>query len=152
VHKYGPHIFHTNDERVWRYVNCFGSWHRYEHKVLALVDGRYVPMPVNITTVNELCGESLTTTEDMEKWLTQNVSCYGEITNSEQMAKSRIGEFLYENPDNTKSSGRRRHADVRLPTSIRRLPNYLTPTVVCSRCWANVNIRGSTNHVRLSHA
>ena len=50
VSKYGAHLFHTNDEDVWQYVNRFSRWYPYEHRVLAKVDNQLVPIPVNITT------------------------------------------------------------------------------------------------------
>ena len=49
VHKYGPHIFHTNSEKVVEYLSNFTAWRRYEHRVLAHVDGQYLPMPINRT-------------------------------------------------------------------------------------------------------
>ena len=59
VSKYGAHLFHTNFEDVWKYVNRFSKWFSYQHKVLAKVDGHLVPVPVNITTVNKLFGLQL---------------------------------------------------------------------------------------------
>ena len=95
INKYGAHLFHTNNKEVWDYVNKFSEWVRWEHKVLSKVDGKFVSIPVNITTVNELCGENLQTTEEMNEWLKKNQIKYDKIENSEQMAKSRIGEELY---------------------------------------------------------
>ncbi len=54
VSKYGAHLFHTNDNEVWKYVNKFSEWYKWEHKVIAKVDDKMVPIPVNITTVNML--------------------------------------------------------------------------------------------------
>jgi len=96
VHKYGPHLFHTNNQRVWEYVTSFDDWTRWDHKVLSYVNNRYVSIPVNITTVNELCGENIKNSEEMKEWLKETQVKYDEITNSEQMAKSRIGVSLYE--------------------------------------------------------
>ena len=59
MNQYGAHLFHTNDERVWEYVTKFDTWKRWEHKVLSFVDERFVTMPVNITTINEVMNESL---------------------------------------------------------------------------------------------
>src|SRR3954465_11365689 len=71
VHKYGPHIFHTNSEKVVEYLSQFTEWRPYEHRVLARVDGQLVPMPINRTTVNELYGLDLATDEDMERFLAE---------------------------------------------------------------------------------
>ena len=95
INKYGAHLFHTNNKKVWEYVNKFSDWVRWEHKVISNVDNKFVSIPVNITTVNELCGENLQTTEEMDEWLKKNQIKYDKIENSEQMAKSRIGEELY---------------------------------------------------------
>jgi UDP-galactopyranose mutase len=96
LNKYGAHLFHTNHESVWDYVNMFDVWVRWEHKCLSYVDDKYVPMPVNITTINELCGTHLRNEEDVKQWLKANQVQYNSIENSEEMAKSRIGATLYE--------------------------------------------------------
>jgi UDP-galactopyranose mutase len=95
VSKYGAHLFHTNDEGVWEYVNRFAKWKRWDHSVIADVDGTYVPIPVNINTVNALCGTSLQTEDEMNAWL-KSVQYTGPINNSEDVAKSRVGSELYE--------------------------------------------------------
>src|SRR4051794_19130996 len=59
VHKYGPHIFHTNAEKVVEYLSQFTEWRPYEHRVLARVDGLLVPIPFNRTTVNQPYGLDL---------------------------------------------------------------------------------------------
>ena len=96
VNKYGAHLFHTNDKDVWEYINKFDKWERWEHKVLSYVDNKFVSMPVNITTINELCNQNLENGEDVKVWLNENQVKYENIQNSEEMAKSRIGNELYE--------------------------------------------------------
>jgi UDP-galactopyranose mutase len=96
MNKYGAHLFHTNKENVWEYINRFDKWNRWEHKVLTYVDDKFVSIPVNITTINELCNESLQNDEDVKNWLEKNQVKYDFINNSEEMAKSRIGTTLYE--------------------------------------------------------
>src|SRR5918997_1690638 len=66
VHKYGPHIFHTNAEKVVEYLSRFTEWRPYEHRVLASVDGKLVPMPINRTTINALYDLNLQTEEECE--------------------------------------------------------------------------------------
>tara|TARA_X000001036_G_scaffold354164_1_gene335662 strand:+ start:1768 stop:2787 length:1020 start_codon:yes stop_codon:yes gene_type:complete len=57
IHKYGPHLFHTNNEIVWNWISRYGEWVEYRHKVKALLnDGRYVTLPVNKET-KEIVGE-----------------------------------------------------------------------------------------------
>jgi UDP-galactopyranose mutase len=96
VNKYGAHLFHTNNTMVWDYVNKFDKWIRWEHKVLAYVDDMYVSIPVNITTINQLCNENLQNENDVNKWLHENQVKYDTINNSEEMAKSRIGNILHD--------------------------------------------------------
>src|ERR671935_67840 len=66
IHKYGPHIFHTNSSEVFDYLSQFTAWRPYEHRVLASVDGQLVPMPINLDTVNRLYGLDLATAEECE--------------------------------------------------------------------------------------
>ncbi len=54
VHRYGPHIFHTNAQHVWRYLSHFTAWRRYYHQVQGVVDGRHVPIPFNLNTLDAL--------------------------------------------------------------------------------------------------
>jgi UDP-galactopyranose mutase len=56
IHKYGPHIFHTNSKDVFDYLSKFTEWREYQHRVLANVDGMHVPMPINLDTINKLYG------------------------------------------------------------------------------------------------
>ena len=65
VHKYGPHIFHTNAGKVVDYLSRFTDWRPYEHRVRAWVEGQLVPIPINRTTVNELYGLDLQTDEQV---------------------------------------------------------------------------------------
>ena len=62
VHKYGPHIFHTNSKEVFEYLGMFTEWRPYEHRVLASVDGQLLPIPINLTTINTLYNLNLSRT------------------------------------------------------------------------------------------
>src|SRR4030088_862978 len=66
VHKYGPHIFHTNSREVFDYLSRFTAWRTYEHRVLANVDNKLVPIPINLDTVNRLYGLGLGTAAELE--------------------------------------------------------------------------------------
>jgi UDP-galactopyranose mutase len=72
INKYGAHLFHTNNEDVWKYINQFDKWVRWEHKVLTFTDNKFVPIPVNITTINQLCEENLQNENDVNTWLEKN--------------------------------------------------------------------------------
>src|ERR687883_1776145 len=63
VHRYGPHIFHTNSQEVFEYLSRFTEWRPYEHRVLASVDGKLVPFPINLDTINALYGLNLSALE-----------------------------------------------------------------------------------------
>ena len=96
VSKYGAHIFHTIYEDVWEYVDRFTAWHQYIHRVLSSIDGKHVPIPINITTVNTLLELQIQNEEQMKKWLDKNVVKMTNPKNSEEMALSRVGPVLYE--------------------------------------------------------
>src|SRR5207237_3315569 len=68
VHKYGPHIFHTNSLEVFEYLSQFTEWRPYQHNVVASVDGQLVPMPINLDTLNRLYGLNMNSFE-AEKYL-----------------------------------------------------------------------------------
>jgi len=96
ISHYGAHIFHTNDKEVWTFVNRFGPWTPWYHKVLADCSGQLVPVPVNIETSNILCNNTIQTEQEMEAWLDlERVNCKNP-SNSEEVALSRVGPKLYE--------------------------------------------------------
>lgn len=96
VSKYGAHLFHTNDESVWKYVNKFSDWYPWEHKVIARVDDKTVPIPVNITTVNKLFDRSIASEEEMKIWLEENRTPFENPANGEEAVLNRVGSVLYE--------------------------------------------------------
>ncbi len=59
IHKYGPHIFHTNNKKVVEYLSQFTEWSIYNHRVLAMIDGKKVPIPFNINTLHEVFPDTL---------------------------------------------------------------------------------------------
>ena len=61
VHRYGPHIFHTNSGQVWNYLSRFTKWRPYQHHVLGCVEGRFVPIPFNLNSLAALFPASLAT-------------------------------------------------------------------------------------------
>lgn len=96
VSKYGAHLFHTNEKEVWDYVRQFATWYPWEHKVLARVDGKTVPIPVNINSVNILFGEKIETEAEMHVWLETNRIPYNKPANGEEAVLNRVGTELYE--------------------------------------------------------
>jgi len=95
VHKYGPHIFHTNSKDVFNYLSMFTEWRPYEHRVLASVDGQLVPMPINLDTINKLYGLNLTSfdVDDFFKSVAEEVPV---VQTSEDVVVSKVGRELYE--------------------------------------------------------
>ena len=94
VHKYGPHIFHTNSKDVFDYLSLFTEWRDYEHRVRAFVDGKLVPIPINLDTVNQIYGLSLTM-DEMEGYLEKVAEKPVAIRTSEDVVVSRVGRDLY---------------------------------------------------------
>ncbi|HUS10790.1 MAG TPA: UDP-galactopyranose mutase [Pyrinomonadaceae bacterium] len=95
VHKYGPHIFHTNSREVFEYLSRFTEWRPYQHRVRASVDGQIVPMPINLDTINALYGLNLTSFE-VEEFFKSVAEPRAEIRTSEDVVVSKVGRELYE--------------------------------------------------------
>lgn len=95
VSKYGAHLFHTNFEDVWAFVNRFSKWYFYEHRVKAWVDKMLVPVPVNITTVNMLLGTNIKSEAEMKRWLQENTVKFDNPKNGEEAALTLVGPQLY---------------------------------------------------------
>ncbi len=95
VHKYGPHIFHTNSRQVFEYLSRFTEWRPYQHRVLAFVDGQLVPIPINLDTINRLYGLRLNSF-DLEAFFGQRAERRAPIRTSEDVIVSKVGRELYE--------------------------------------------------------
>jgi UDP-galactopyranose mutase len=95
VHKYGPHIFHTNSREVFEYLSQFTEWRQYQHRVLASVDGQLLPIPINLDTINRYYGLSLTSFE-VDDFLAKMAEHREQIRTSEDVVVSRVGRELYE--------------------------------------------------------
>ncbi len=135
IHKYGPHLFHTDDEQVWKYLSQFTEWHLYFHRVEAIVDGKPVPLPFNFNTLQEVFPKNLA--DKLEEVLLGNFE-YGkkipilELKKSSDAELQFLADFIYEkiflhysekqwglSPD--KISGA---VTARVPVSIGRNNNY----------------------------
>jgi UDP-galactopyranose mutase len=95
VHKYGPHIFHTNSKDVFEYLSQFTEWRQYEHHVIASVDGMLVPIPISLETINKLYNLNLNSTE-MQAFLDKLAEPCDNIRTSEDVVVSKVGRELYE--------------------------------------------------------
>ena len=99
IHKYGPHLFHTDDAEIFEYLSKFTAWQTYQHKVLAMIDGQAVPLPFNFNTLYKVFPQNLATR--LEVALLQNFE-YGkkipilELKNSPSADLQFLADFIYE--------------------------------------------------------
>lgn len=96
MHRYGPHIFHTNSQDVANYLTRFTRWRPYEHRVLAQTSVGLLPMPINRTTLNGLYGLDLTSDEQAAAFLASRAEPVATVRTSEDVVVSAIGRDLYE--------------------------------------------------------
>jgi UDP-galactopyranose mutase len=96
VHRYGAHLFHTSNQRVWEYVNRYTSFTPYQHRVYTTYAGEVFPMPINLGTINQF-QRAAYTPEQARAWVVEQASMLtGEPANFEEKAISLIGKPLYE--------------------------------------------------------
>ena len=95
IHKYGPHIFHTNSKEVFDYLEMFTNWRPYEHRVLASVDGQLLPIPINLTTINKLYNLNLSS-DGIESFYASKAEAISPVCTSEDVVVSKVGRELYE--------------------------------------------------------
>ena len=99
IHRYGPHLFHTDDAEIWEYLSKFTEWQIYQHKVLAMIDGQPVPIPFNFNTLYKVFPQNLATW--LENTLLKNFE-YGkkipirELKNSTDKDLQFLADFIYE--------------------------------------------------------
>jgi UDP-galactopyranose mutase len=95
IHKYGPHIFHTNSRDVFEYLSRFTAWRNYQHRVRAWVDGQLVPIPINLDTINLLYGTRFTSFQ-LQQFFDSVAEPRDVIRTSEDVIISKVGRELYE--------------------------------------------------------
>jgi UDP-galactopyranose mutase len=95
VHKYGPHIFHTNSKEVFSYLSQFTEWRNYQHRVLANVDGQLFPIPINLNTINQMYGLNLNS-DEVTAFLASKAEKKTEVLTSEDVVVGSVGRELYE--------------------------------------------------------
>jgi len=141
VHAYGPHIFHTNNKKVWDFVNAYSNFDNYQHRVLSYVEGRYVPFPINRDTICDIFGLNIPTYE-VEDFL-ENEAKKSKFNNPpinfRDVIVSQIGERLYElffKQYTIKQWGK--DPEELLPDVAKRIPVYNEPWKLGQK---DVNIR-----------
>ncbi len=95
VHNYGPHIFHTNSLSIFEYLSQFTQWRPYQHRVLTSVDGKLLPVPINLDTINTLYGLNLNAFQ-LEEFFKSVAEPREQIRTSEDVVISQVGRDLYE--------------------------------------------------------
>jgi UDP-galactopyranose mutase len=95
VHRYGPHIFHTNSADVFDYLSRFTAWRAYEHRVLADLGGLRLPVPINRTTLNGLYGLDLKNDGEAALFLASRAEPRDVIATSKDVVVSQVGTDLY---------------------------------------------------------
>lgn len=96
VHRYGPHIFHTNSKKVFEYLSQFTEWRQYEHKVLAKLNGELYPIPINRITVNKLYDKNFTSEREVAEFFETVRESRHPILNSEDIIVNQVGIDLFE--------------------------------------------------------
>lgn len=96
VHRYGPHIFHTNSKLVFDYLSNFTEWIPYEHKVLAKIGNELFPIPINRLTINKLYNLNLKTEDEVSEYYEKVREKRFPILNSEDVIVNQVGKDLFE--------------------------------------------------------
>ena len=94
VHKYGPHIFHTNSERIYHFLSKYTAWRPYEHRVLARVNGRDYPMPLNFTSLGKYFNKEIRTEAQAVQLLNKKKKTFESVQNAEEYLLSTVGPEL----------------------------------------------------------
>ncbi len=94
VHKYGPHIFHTNSLEIWEFINRFTEFYPYIHRVKANYKGRIYSLPINLHTINQFFNKAFNPSE-AEKFVEQERVKIKKISNFEEYVISSLGAKLY---------------------------------------------------------
>lgn len=95
IHKYGPHIFHTNSAEVFNYLSEFTEWRNYQHRVLASINGQQVPIPINLTTINCLYGLNLSS-DELINFFASRAEDVKQVRTSEDVVIKAVGRELYQ--------------------------------------------------------
>jgi UDP-galactopyranose mutase len=95
VHKYGPHIFHTNSERIFEYLSRFTEWRPYEHRVLSYLDGSLYEFPINQNTINKLYNLNLDE-QGTEEFFNSVIEKRDPVRTSEDVCMISVGPDLFE--------------------------------------------------------
>lgn len=96
VSQYGAHLFHTNSQQVWHYLQQFAQWRSYQHQVLVKVGKKLLNLPVNLNTVNQFFDLQLSKPSEMRRFLATKIKAIKQVNNGEDYLLSTLGKELYE--------------------------------------------------------
>ena len=100
IHKYGPHIFHTNSDRVFEFLRQFGDWYFYEHRVLGKINDKLVPIPFNFKSLEILYNQkeaSMLKEKLLKKYPDQKKISILDLINDQDKEIQKLGRFIYKN-------------------------------------------------------
>lgn len=100
IHKYGPHIFHTNSDRVFEFLRQFGDWYFYEHRVLGKINDQLVPIPFNFKSLEILYNQkeaSMLKEKLLKKYPDQKKISILDLINDQDKEIQKLGRFIYKN-------------------------------------------------------
>lgn len=147
IHKYGPHIFHTDNKMVWDYINQFSEFNNYQHQGKSCHQGQLYPIPINLETINKFTGSNFTP-HQAEEWLNIERIPNKDPKNFEEQALTLLGSRLYHAfiEGYTKKQWETNPKD--LPSSVaRRLPvhtNYRTDYYPNNNKYQGIPVDGYT--------
>jgi UDP-galactopyranose mutase len=95
IHRYGPHIFHTDDQDVWTFVNEHARFEPYVHRVKAVVQGQVYSMPINLHSINQFFGTTMNPNE-AAAFVQSKSEPFDDPANFEEQAMSMVGREIYE--------------------------------------------------------
>jgi UDP-galactopyranose mutase len=95
IHKYGPHIFHTDDENVYQFITQFTAFNNYVNRVKAKSKGRIYSLPINLHTINQFFDKSFSP-QEAEKFMEEKKTKIDQVTNFEEFVLSSLGRELFE--------------------------------------------------------
>src|SRR5438046_3544553 len=96
IHKYGPHIFNTDREDIWNYVNCFARFRPFVNRVKVTIHKGIFSFPINLHTINQFFGKSFNPSEARKFIASIADKSIGEPKNFEEQALKMVGRDLYE--------------------------------------------------------
>lgn len=145
IHKYGPHIFHTSNERIWKYINQFTEFNSYRHQCMSRVGKKTYPMPMNLATINQWFKKNWTPAQ-AKMFFQGYADAYPNPQNFEEQAMALMGNDLYRAFFRGYTIKQWERDPTELPASVaRRLPvRYNYNTRYYNDLWEGIPVKGYT--------